>query len=64
MAPPSAAALFRARVEDPKGAIVVCPGVYDGFSARIALDVGFDCLYMVCRWLCGSTDLLLTFYPD
>ncbi|KAL4880547.1 Pyruvate/Phosphoenolpyruvate kinase-like domain-containing protein [Aspergillus karnatakaensis] len=26
--------------------IVVAPGVYDGFSARIALEVGFDCLYM------------------
>lgn len=28
--------------------IVVAPGVYDGFSARIALQVGFDALYMVC----------------
>lgn len=27
--------------------IVVCPGVYDGFTARIALAAGFDCLYMV-----------------
>ena len=27
--------------------IVVAPGVYDGFSARIALQVGFDALYMV-----------------
>lgn len=27
--------------------ILVCPGVYDGFSARIALSVGFDALYMV-----------------
>jgi hypothetical protein len=27
--------------------MIVAPGVYDGFSARIALDVGFDCLYMV-----------------
>ncbi|KAK4543117.1 hypothetical protein LTR36_005894 [Oleoguttula mirabilis] len=26
--------------------LVVCPGVYDGLSARIALDVGFDALYM------------------
>ncbi|TVY27123.1 Carboxyvinyl-carboxyphosphonate phosphorylmutase [Lachnellula hyalina] len=26
--------------------IVVCPGVYDGFTARIALSAGFDCLYM------------------
>lgn len=27
--------------------LIVCPGVYDGFSARIALSVGFDALYMV-----------------
>lgn len=27
--------------------IVVAPGVYDGFSAHIALQVGFDALYMV-----------------
>ncbi|KAI8059502.1 methylisocitrate lyase [Gongronella butleri] len=25
---------------------LVCPGVYDGISARIALSKGFDCLYM------------------
>jgi 2-methylisocitrate lyase-like PEP mutase family enzyme len=29
--------------------IVVAPGVYDGFSARIALEVGFDCIYMVIK---------------
>lgn len=27
--------------------IIIAPGVYDGFSARIAQEVGFDCLYMV-----------------
>lgn len=27
--------------------IVEAPGVYDGFSARIALQVGFECMYMV-----------------
>jgi 2-methylisocitrate lyase-like PEP mutase family enzyme len=26
--------------------IVVAPGVYDGISARIALSLGFDALYM------------------
>ena len=26
--------------------IVVCPGVYDGFTARLALTAGFECLYM------------------
>lgn len=28
--------------------MIVCPGVYDGFSARIALSVGFSAMYMVC----------------
>ncbi|KAF2099197.1 carboxyphosphonoenolpyruvate mutase [Rhizodiscina lignyota] len=32
-------------LQDPEK-IVVCPGVLDGFTARIALDVGFDALYM------------------
>ena len=27
--------------------IIVAPGVYDGYSARIAHEVGFDCIYMV-----------------
>jgi hypothetical protein len=27
--------------------LVVCPGVYDGLSARTALEVGFKALYMV-----------------
>ena len=26
--------------------IVVCPGVYDGFTARLALNAGFKILYM------------------
>ncbi|KAE9372866.1 carboxyphosphonoenolpyruvate mutase [Stipitochalara longipes BDJ] len=26
--------------------IIVCPGVYDGLTARIALNAGFECLYM------------------
>ena len=30
-----------------KDNIVICPGVYDGLTARIALQAGFDCLYMV-----------------
>ena len=27
--------------------LIVCPGVYDGLSTRIAHEVGFDALYMV-----------------
>ena len=34
--------------------IIVVPGVYDGFSARIALEVGFDCIYMVSMMLHDS----------
>ena len=32
-----------------EGKIIIGPGVYDGLTARIALQVGFDCLYMVWR---------------
>lgn len=27
--------------------LIVCPGVYDGLSARTALEVGFHAMYMV-----------------
>jgi len=46
----SAATRLRNNLETGAG-LIVCPGVYDGLSARIALDVGFDALYMV-RPLC------------
>lgn len=29
--------------------LVVCPGVYDGLSARTAIELGFKSLYMVSR---------------
>ena len=42
--------------------LIVCPGVYDGFSARIALATGFDALYMVSSFLLAPevqlTDIL------
>jgi hypothetical protein len=41
-----AATKLRRLAEDPN-AFLMCPGVYDGYSARIALQVGFDWLYMV-----------------
>ncbi|UKZ96418.1 uncharacterized protein TrAFT101_011210 [Trichoderma asperellum] len=34
--------------------LLVLPGVYDGFSARIALEVGFDGLYMTGAGTCAS----------
>lgn len=33
--------------------LIVCPGVYDGFSARIAISVGYKAMYMVrCIYIC------------
>ena len=37
---------LRAMLADPDK-FITCPGVYDGFTARIALQEGVDCLYMV-----------------
>lgn len=37
---------LKRRLKDTKD-LIVCPGVYDGFSARIAISVGFDAMYMV-----------------
>ena len=41
----SAATRLRALLAD-ESRILVCPGVYDGLTARTALEVGFDALYM------------------
>jgi len=41
----SAAARLRELLAE-EGKIIVCPGVYDGFTSRIALNAGFNCLYM------------------
>lgn len=43
---PAASKLHR-MLKDTKD-LIVCPGVYDGLSARIAMDLGFKGLYMVC----------------
>jgi 2-methylisocitrate lyase-like PEP mutase family enzyme len=40
----SAAQRLRAQLLKP--GIVVCPGVYDGITARLAVRSNFDCLYM------------------
>lgn len=29
--------------------LIVCPGVYDGLSARTAIELDFKALYMVCH---------------
>lgn len=44
----TAAKRLRTTLETGSG-LTVCPGVYDGLSARIALDVGFGALYMVSK---------------
>lgn len=42
----TAATALRHTLENTQ-ALIAAPGVYDGLSARIALNVGFDALYMV-----------------
>ena len=37
---------LRNMLADPEK-FIACPGVYDGFTAQIALREGVDCLYMV-----------------
>ena len=54
--PISAATRLRKRLTETND-IIVAPGVYDGFSARIALEVGFDCLYMVNKATLPNTSL-------
>lgn len=44
-APIRASTRLRNMLADPDN-IIVAPGVYDGISARVALKVGFDALYM------------------
>jgi 2-methylisocitrate lyase-like PEP mutase family enzyme len=39
--------------------LIVCPGVYDGLTARIALQAGFDALYMVSNMTEVSPTLLI-----
>jgi 2-methylisocitrate lyase-like PEP mutase family enzyme len=45
-APFTSAKRLRELLKDRKR-LVVCPGVFDGLTARIALSKGFDALYMV-----------------
>lgn len=42
----TAATTLRESLQKPD-CFISAPGVYDGVSARIALSVGFDALYMV-----------------
>ena len=40
--------------------LIVCPGVYDGLSARIALQLGFSAMYMVRLWLLSTMSTIQT----
>ena len=44
--PNTGARRLRELLRDPEK-MIVCPGVYDGLTARIALSQGFDAIYMV-----------------
>jgi hypothetical protein len=44
---------LRNMLADPEQ-FIACPGVYDGFTAQIALREGVDCLYMVSHSPCKS----------
>ena len=46
MVPISGATKLR-RMINETDELIVCPGVYDGLSARIALQLGFSAMYMV-----------------
>ena len=59
----SPATILKRRLETTKD-LIVCPGVYDGFSARIALSVGFDAMYMVGNISSRHLVLLCSQYPD
>ncbi len=44
--PLTGAKRLRQLLRDPDK-LVLCPGVFDGITARLALNVGFDAIYMV-----------------
>ncbi|KAI8281694.1 Carboxyvinyl-carboxyphosphonate phosphorylmutase [Colletotrichum sp. SAR 10_98] len=48
----SAGAKLRQLLE--RDEILIAPGVYEGYSARIAHEVGFDCIYMTGAGTCAS----------
>ncbi|KAI1815981.1 carboxyvinyl-carboxyphosphonate phosphorylmutase [Poronia punctata] len=62
-----AATRLREMLGDPEQ-IIVCPGVHDGLTARMALHVGFDALYMTGAGTAasrlGQPDLGLTTVDD
>lgn len=45
---PVAASTKLQRMLHETNELIVCPGVYDGLSARIAMQLDFKAMYMVC----------------
>jgi 2-methylisocitrate lyase-like PEP mutase family enzyme len=45
--PLTGAKKLRQLLKDPDH-LVLCPGVFDGLTARLALATGFEAIYMVC----------------
>ncbi|OTB16268.1 hypothetical protein K445DRAFT_317246 [Daldinia sp. EC12] len=67
MAQTKSASKLRQMLADPEKT-VICPGVHDGLTARVALNVGFDALYMTGAGTAasrlGQPDLGLTTVDD
>lgn len=57
LAPQSGAKRLRELLSNPNH-IVVAPGVFDGFTARLALASGFEALYMVYCFITASSKRL------
>ena len=58
--PLTGAKRLRELLKDPNR-LVLCPGVFDGLTARLALSVGFDAIYMVPTTYPLSLQLMLNF---
>ncbi|KAI0181256.1 Phosphoenolpyruvate/pyruvate domain-containing protein [Hypoxylon sp. FL1284] len=67
MAQTKSATKLRQMLADPEK-LIICPGVHDGLTARVALNVGFDALYMTGAGTAasrlGQPDLGLTTVDD
>ena len=55
----TAATSLRHTLENTQS-LISAPGVYDGLSARVALNVGFDALYMVLQYPSPTPTLFKT----
>ena len=56
-----ASSKLRRMLKDSKD-LIVCPGVYDGLSTRIAMELGFKGMYMVCHTVLGLRHIASRLY--